>query len=507
MLAAKRFMKEGWPWAFLVFLGTILRLRQYFFNRALWADEAALALNIVHRSLGDLIQPLDYGQASPLGFLFGVKIFASLFGNYDYVLRLFPLFMGLLALFLMGVLAKKYTGWAGLFALAVFAINTPLVYYSSELKQYGTDVLVALLMLILASRCLSETSRPRDFAFLGAAGMLAVWFSHPAAFVVAAVGLTLLIEKLTGRLKIPFTWLILLGLAWTLSFGLDYVVSLQHIAASDYLQGYWKKAFMPIPPWDDKRWYLETYFYLVSVTLTTTDWTLGMLTALLAVVGGISLFFRQRSSALLIGLTFFLTGLACALQKYPLKDRFMLFMAPMVLILLSEALGLLYRAARKLGPWLALVAPVLLALYLLSFPQSGLDILSQPRTQAEIKPVMAALAQNRAPGDFVYVYHTAVKSYLYYAPFYGVDPENTIYGYDTNLKKPALQHFQDDVKNLHDSGGRVWFVFSDVVDCGGCRGDMQAYYRAYLSGYGKRLQSIPSVNAGAYLYQMGNQPK
>ena len=208
MLAAKRFMKEGWPWAFLVFLGTILRLRQYFFNRALWADEAALALNIVHRSLGDLIQPLDYGQASPLGFLFGVKIFASLFGNYDYVLRLFPLFMGLLALFLMGVLAKKYTGWAGLFALAVFAINTPLVYYSSELKQYGTDVLVALLMLILASRCLSETSRPRDFAFLGAAGMLAVWFSHPAAFVVAAVGLTLLIEKLTGRLKIPFTWLI-----------------------------------------------------------------------------------------------------------------------------------------------------------------------------------------------------------------------------------------------------------------------------------------------------------
>ena len=127
MQAIKRHLKGSWPWALLLLLGLILRLRQYFFNRSLWADEAALALNIVHRSLSELTQPLDYGQASPLGFLFGVKIFANLFGNYDYVLRLFPLIAGLLALFLMGVLAKKLTGLAGLFALAVFAVNTPLV--------------------------------------------------------------------------------------------------------------------------------------------------------------------------------------------------------------------------------------------------------------------------------------------------------------------------------------------------------------------------------------------
>jgi len=325
---------------------------------------------------------------------------------------------------------------------------------------------------------------------------------------VAAVGLTLLIEKLTGKLKIPFTWLILLGLGWTLSFGLDYVVSLQHIAASDYLQGYWHKAFMPLPPWEDKRWYLETYFYLVSATLTSTDWALGLLAALLVVVGGIVLLIRQRSSALIIGLTFFLTGLTCALQKYPLKDRFMLFMVPLVLLLISEALAFFYRVARRFIPrWAALALPALLSIYLLSFPSSGLDILRQPRTQAEIKPVMAALAQERAPGETVYVYHTAVKSYLYYAPFYGIEPENTLYGYDTNLKKPALQHFQDDVKNLHDTEGRVWFVFSDVVDCGGCQGDMQAYYLSYLGSYGTLLKSVTSDNADAYLYQMGNKAK
>ena len=508
MQATKRSLAGIWPWAFLFVLGAALRLRQYFFNRALWADEAALALNIIHRTFGQLTLPLEYGQASPIGFLFGVKLFTSLFGNYDTILRLLPLISGLLALLLMGVVAKKLTGWAGLFGLAIFAVNTPLIYYSSELKQYGTDALMALLMLYLAWRCLQPGARPRDFVVLGAAGTLAVWFSHPAAFVVAAVGLTLLFEKLTGKLKIPLLWLILLGLAWTLSFGLDYFVSLQHIAASDYLQGYWRKAFMPLPPWDDKRWYEETYFYLVSVTMTSTDWTLGLLAALLAVAGGLSLFIRQRASALLIGLTFFLTGLACALQKYPLKDRFMLFLVPLVLLLLGEALGLLYRVVRRYLPrYAAPVLPVLLAVYLFSFAGSGLDILRQPRTQAEIKPVMAALAKNRAPGDTVYVYHTAVKSYLYYAPFYGLDPENTLYGFDTNLKKPALQHFQDDVKNLHNSAGRVWFVFSDVVDCGGCRGDMQSYYLAYLDSYGRRLQKVISVNASAYLYQMGKKTK
>ena len=506
MQAAKRNIVENWSYVLLVCLGLVLRFRQYFFNRALWADEAALALNLVKRSFGELTQPLDYGQGSPIGFLFGVKLFTSLFGNYDYVLRLFPLLTGVLALILMAVVARKYTGAAGLFALAVFAISTNLVYYSSELKQYGTDTLIVLVLLYLAYRCLQETARPRDFLMLGAGGALAVWMSHPAAFVLAAIGITLLIEKLTGKLKIPFFWIVLIGLAWTLSFGLEYVISLSHLVGDDYLQGYWKKAFMPIPPWSDKRWFLDTYFYLMSASLTNTDWTLGMLTLALALTGGVSLLIRQRSYALIFGLTFLMTGLACALQKYPLKDRFMLFMAPLVLLLVSEALGLLYRASRRVAPRFALLPPVLLALYLTSFALSGLNILVEPRTQAEIRPVMAYLAQNRAAGESVYVYHTTVKSYMYYAPFYGIGPENTIFGYDTNLKKPALQHFTDDVKNLHDSGGRVWFIFSDVVDCGGCTGDMQAYYLQYLDQYGVRLQSVTSTNASGYLYKMGNKP-
>lgn len=69
---------------FILTLGAINRIIQYEFNRSLWADEAVLALNIVHRSYLELFQPLDYDQAAPPGFLMIEKLTIELFGNQEY---------------------------------------------------------------------------------------------------------------------------------------------------------------------------------------------------------------------------------------------------------------------------------------------------------------------------------------------------------------------------------------------------------------------------------------
>ena len=75
-------------------------------NRSLWADEAVLALNIVNRSYWELLQPLDYEQGAPVGFLLVEKLAIGVFGNNEYALRLFPLLSGIISLFLFYILAK-----------------------------------------------------------------------------------------------------------------------------------------------------------------------------------------------------------------------------------------------------------------------------------------------------------------------------------------------------------------------------------------------------------------
>ena len=40
------------------------------------------------------------------------------------------------------------------------------------------------------------------------------------------------------------------------------------------------------------------------------------------------------------------------------------------------------------------------------------------------------------------------------------------------------------------------------MDCGGCDGDMQAFYVDYLNGLGTLLDGAPGNGANAYLYDL-----
>src|SRR5262252_1207359 len=122
-------------WAILAY-GILLRLTQYLSDRSLWMDESMLALNVVNRSFAQLLQPLDYNQGAPVGFLMAQRAAVTLFGPGEYALRLFPFICGLISLFLFYYLAKKcLEPGASRIGLALFAIVLPLIYYSSEAKQ------------------------------------------------------------------------------------------------------------------------------------------------------------------------------------------------------------------------------------------------------------------------------------------------------------------------------------------------------------------------------------
>jgi uncharacterized membrane protein len=146
----------------IIVFGLTLRTAQYLADRSLWMDEAMLALNIADRSFVELMQPLDYDQGAPVGFLLIQKLMIQALGNKDYVLRLFPLLAGLLSLYLIYRVADRYTsGVAVIPALALFAVSGPLVHYASEAKQYSSDVAICLLLLFVAAGCLGTEGSPK----------------------------------------------------------------------------------------------------------------------------------------------------------------------------------------------------------------------------------------------------------------------------------------------------------------------------------------------------------
>jgi len=135
-------------------VGFFLRTYFYIINRSLWLDEAMLALNIVNRSFLDLLKPLDLDQAAPVGFLLLQKVAICLLGVRDYVLRIVPMLSGLLSIPLMYAVTSQYRQSCVFFSLALFALSPKLIYYSSELKQYSTDVLASLLLLFIVPKCI-----------------------------------------------------------------------------------------------------------------------------------------------------------------------------------------------------------------------------------------------------------------------------------------------------------------------------------------------------------------
>ena len=445
--------------ALLIGMGLVLRLRQYLSGRSLWLDEAMLALNIVERDFLGLLKPLDYDQGAPLGFLLLEKLTISLLGNGELTLRLPSVIAGCLALVFFYLLLRHFLSPAGLLpALALFALSERLIYYTSELKQYIFDtftLLALLLVFVYLSPSEEQDDLPnRNWIPLLVAGGVAVWFSHPSVFALAGIGLTLLWQNRRNRRKLTQVGLVIIG--WLVSFGGVFLASLNALAANDFLMAYWQDYFMPMPPWSNPGWMLNTLtHFLTYFGLSIPGWL-----ALLLLLGGWIVLWRLRPSlAMIFALTLLAAFGAAALGKYPLGGRMLLFAAPIGIGLLGAAFEGLYRALIRIR-WGAGLAVCALSLALLaSTAANALENFREPRMQENMHPAIRVLRARHQADDIVYVYYAAMPAFRYYAPFYGFDESQFRAGKISyyRLLAPTLA----DIGTLRDNA-RVWVLFSHV---------------------------------------------
>lgn len=488
------FSRENLPAILLLVLGAVLRLRQYFTGRSLWLDEAMLALNIVNRNFAGMFQPLDYDQGAPIGFLLIEKFFNVLLGRHELVLRLFPLIAGLAALWLFYLLLKPVTSSAGLLvALALFALNPQLIYYSSESKQYIVDVAVTVGLLVLALPALNQRANEKEFLWLGLAGFLALWLSHPALFVLAGIGFMLLIQywqkRDWGNLRIT----LMLGILWSVSFILLYVINLRKLNANPFLTNFWSDAFLPMPPWSDLSWFQ-------GFIIGNTRFQLGMnygvwFVALLVGLGWFGLYQSHRRVAITLTFITCFALIASALRLYPVLGRLALFTAPLVTLLLGQAVDVstrLFRSTKAINVALT----VSISTFLIYSPLiTSMQTFITPKYFEHIRPFMDYLSSVWKPDDEIFLSYGAKPAFLYYEPFYHL--ENIHYFTSQYEDYTDLEKLKTRFDPLIGKK-RVWVLFSHVYEKENF--NEKDFLISYLDSLGKQTRQIRIPDTSVYLY-------
>jgi hypothetical protein len=412
-------MTPYWPLVFaLAAIAVTLRLGYYLLNPSLSVDEASLALNIMHRPFSNLFGQLDFNQAAPAGFLLVQKLLVHSFGATPHGLRLLPLVAGVVASLLIYPVATWAVGRkAAILALALLAVSEPLITYASTSKQYSVDVAMALGLYAVAFRLPTRTGT-REAVFLTLAGAVAVWLSHPAAFVLAGIGLVLISGHATARRWNDAARVVVVATLWLASFVGAYALTrssveqIQHSIVSSSTSSVLGDQGRP--------GLLQTYGGIARSLFGIPSFghgirtTLAVIAMFLALWGLVMLLRADGPStrhAVMLALPAGIALMACEFHLYPLYPRTFLFLIPALVILLASGAHCLSMVQRPRP--LALLAATAVATLLGMAVYATIDRLY---SDSEAAPAgsLRYLARNARIGDSLYVYRTAQYDFRYY---------------------------------------------------------------------------------------------
>ncbi len=181
-----------------------------------------------------------------------------------------------------------------------------------------------------------------------------LWFSFSLIFVLAGIASALSLKAILERnWKRFFTYLISFSL-WLFSFSLLYILFLSKYHQSGWLIDFFEKAYdgftpLKVTSFDDILWFIKKSYNMLyhplgvllhldeNIASSSVKFILklGWLEGLFLVFGMIMLFRSDRFKFFLLFLPILITFLASAFKFYPIFDRFILFLAPSLILFLA----------------------------------------------------------------------------------------------------------------------------------------------------------------------------
>ena len=491
----------------LILIGIGLRTWQFLADTSLYIDEIAVAHDVVRTAAVDLLLHRLPEQIAPKGFLLATKASISVFGPTDMALRLVAFVCSLISVVAFWRLAMRLPGWAGPLALALFDTALPLILFGSEVKQYSSDVLAALLLMLMTLRLAEQKQVPfKQLWLFATAGAALVWFSQAAVLVVAAqiAVLLWLWRGQPGRIADSVTVFV----AWILSASAAAFVSAESVGPDvrPYLKQYWAAGFMPLSldSFATTLWPWDRFMSLLGAGgPASLGLPLPALSFALVVLGFVVLWRRESLFAACLLAPIAASMAAAILQQYPFSDRLVLFLMPALLLALAVGVDAARRFASRFFRPLGLATFALLAGTFLSPCIST----PPPYHTEDMKLVLEYLRARRRPGDPVYAYYAAAPATAWYGTRYGLGKnEYSVGGCHRGYPEMYFRELDE-----FRGSPRLWVLITHA------RADLEEREEIlnYLDDIGTRSEQIvvdahmPDGNqfpAAAYLYDLSKAP-
>jgi Dolichyl-phosphate-mannose-protein mannosyltransferase len=393
--------------AALVGLGVASRLAVYRSDPILSLDEAMLALNVARRGWMGLTHPLMFQQTAPVLFLWWARLAILVGGVTAYALRAAPLIAGLASIPLVWYAARALVSpGAALLAAALAALYPLGIEYGAIVKPYAVDAAVTAGILALGLGTVQDGRTWRLAAII-----LTPLLSAPSIFVAFPCLLAVLIAVPAAR---RHTGIVVA--TWGAVACLNFLFFQRVVVGSAYLQHFWGDAFLRPPAGTMFRlvrlragYLMEDLFTGYAVNYSPVyRWLLLCLPALGLVHVG-----RRHGwwATLMLGGPIAAVGVAAAGAMYPLADRTLLFLAPLIIV--AAVAGLDAITTHVPAVW----RPTIFALagLLLIIPDAiDATVHGFPRRDRRVQSSLTAVWRRVQAGDPVYVYPLDVPRWVFY---------------------------------------------------------------------------------------------
>jgi hypothetical protein len=476
--------------SFLITAAIGVRFHQYLANRSLWFDEANWAFYIVKTPFIQLLLPSYEYQESPTGFLLITKLMVNIFGNNEYALRLFPFVSSLLIFIPFWLLFRKFGSRVHLvIGLALFAWPDFVVYYSSELRPYMSDALIALALMLYGLSFLSKPlTRARAWR-LGVVGAVVLWFSFPSVFILGGIGMSLAGMYCYEKRFQEFRILVKSALLCLLSFCALYWLVLRPIASCSSLQDSYWDVFMPLCP-RSREEFMKILNLIQSLIRSPVNIMFVSLGLAAFLSGCVLVCRRNKMLFIMLLMPLVLTMLASGIHRYPFTGRFLFFYVPFVYFFVAEAIAFFLTHARK--SFKAIGFGLLVAV--LWHQITVFPTLTLVYAKEELVPAFNHIQKNIQRNDMIYLYPGALPAFRYYSPKYKFERFATVVLDGSRDKWETYKPILGAIPRHK----RVWIIFSHPFNRE--TGYPEKQIMNYLSGLGNIEETFEGVGASAYLY-------